>query len=94
MPFSVKLDFHTFTTQVETIKQSKVKRGRPKKDTVLEIVDEVYREGWVLIDQQRGGGGGGGVFVLVTTLPNERDGKKMGAVKILELYKGQIKMWR
>ncbi|MEG0260931.1 MAG: IS1634 family transposase [Lysinibacillus sp.] len=89
---SCKLDFHTITTQVEKSEQAKAKRGRPKKDAVPEIETNYIVKVTYTFDQQRFDEmrRRASRFVLVTTLPNECNDKEMDAVKILELYKGQI----
>ncbi|MED3804335.1 hypothetical protein P4562_20750 [Lysinibacillus xylanilyticus] len=92
LTFTIKLDYHTHTIQVQTIEQPKIKRGRSKKDAVLEmetkdIVEIAYTFNQQRFDEMRRHASR---FVLITTLPNECDGENMDAIKILKLYKGQI----
>ncbi|MEI7028428.1 IS1634 family transposase, partial [Paenibacillus sp. y28] len=89
------LHFHQLDIRTEAYEEILRPRGRPKKEAVPEIVTR-YRLAFHLIVRDEDAIGmarrKASRFVLVSTVPNEFQGKSMDSAALLQTYKGQIRV--
>lgn len=84
--------FHTLKAEVVQVEQPKKRRGRPKKEAVLEmethyVVQLHYGVNEQVVAQEKRRASR---FVLATTLPVAWQDRTMDGPELLAMYKGQI----